>query len=121
MVKLAMNGVMITQNWAGVGQQMSQDVTRHNSHPWYRSINSLSSIVQDGVDTTIDGTVPTYFQPHSQPHSQPHPQPHPHPHQCWEVQGHLETAHFETCHTGMLPHSAGALFPHLTGAPTAQL
>jgi len=38
---------------------------------WNRLIHSPSSIVQEGRDTAINGTVPTYFQPHFWPCPQP--------------------------------------------------
>ena len=43
-------------------QELMNSITHQWSHPWYRSRYCPSSIVQDGGDTAINGTVPIYFR-----------------------------------------------------------
>src|SRR5882672_10725791 len=43
-------------------QEPMDSIIHRWSHSWYRSRYRPSSIVQDGGDTAINGTVPIYFQ-----------------------------------------------------------
>src|SRR5882672_610772 len=43
-------------------QELMNSTTHRWSHSWYRSRYCPSSIVQDGGDTAINGTVPIYFR-----------------------------------------------------------
>src|SRR5882672_6873232 len=43
-------------------QEPMNSIIHQWSHSWYRSRYCPSSIVQDGGDTAINGTVPIYFQ-----------------------------------------------------------
>ena len=43
-------------------QELMNSITHQWSHPLYRLNHSPLSIVQDGGDTTINGTVPIYLQ-----------------------------------------------------------
>src|SRR5467141_2056698 len=43
-------------------QELMNSIIHQWSHSWYRSRYCPLSIVQDGGDTAINGTVPIYFQ-----------------------------------------------------------